>query len=346
MISTVPAGRNLVGVLSSVTNVACDVKGYDLIGDVHGCGLSLELLLEKLGYSKSSGVYSHPGRQVIFVGDIVDRGPRIRESLHLVYDMVQSGNAQIVMGNHEFNFLSYCTRGKQGSGMSYLREHNPRHYRILAETLEQFANYPDEQEMFLQWIREMPVYLEFENFRVVHACWHQRLIDRFESEYPNHVIDDRFLHRSSQRGTFEWALMDRLLRGTHLRLPDGEVMVSKDGYERRFFRTKFWAEEPEYYGDVVFQPDPLPEHIARMPLAEQDFNDLLYYGPEQKMLFIGHYWREGEPETITPNIACLDYSAVKYGKLVAYRLDDETTIQPDKFVWVDVRTEIADELGL
>nr|WP_286238177.1 metallophosphoesterase [Neptuniibacter halophilus] len=321
-------------------------QGYDLIGDVHGCCLSLELLLEKLGYSKKNGVYQHPQRQVIFLGDIVDRGPRIREALHLVYDMVASGAAQIVMGNHEFNFLSYCTRGREGSGLSFLREHNPRHHRILAETLEQLANYPQEQAKFMQWIREMPVYLEFEHFRVVHACWHQRLIDRFEAEYPNHVIDDRFLHRSSQRGTFEWALMDRLLRGTHLRLPEGEVMVSKDGFERRFFRTKFWAEEPELYGDVVFQPDPLPEHIALMQLTEQDYNDLLYYGPEQKMLFIGHYWREGEPAPITSNIACLDYSAVKYGKLVAYRLDDETTIQPDKFVWVDVRKEIADELAL
>jgi len=301
----VPAERNLVGVLSSEIKVTSEVKGYDLIGDVHGCFLSLELLLSKLGYSKRNGVYSNPGRQVIFLGDILDRGPHIR--------------------------------------VSYLREHNPRHHRIVAETLEQLANYPDEEEMFLQWIREMPVYLEFDRFRVVHACWHQKLIDRFEAECPNHVIDDRFLHRSSKRGTFEWALMDRLLRGTHLRLPNGEAMVSKDGFERRFFRTKFWTEEPEFYGDVVFQPDPLPEHIARMPLTEQDYNDLLYYGPEEKMLFIGHYWREGTPAPITSNIACLDYSAVKYGKLVAYRLDNEKVIQPDKFIFVDVRKEIADE---
>ena len=53
-------------------------------------------------------------------------------------------------------------------------------------------------------------------------------------------------------------------------------------------------------------------------------------------MFVGHYWMEGDPEPITPNIACLDYSAVKYGKLVAYRMDDERELDRNKFVWVDV----------
>ena len=74
-------------------------KGYDLIGDVHGCALSLQLLLQKLGYSKKAGVYQHPQRQAVFLGDIVDRGPRIREALHIVRDMVDAGYAQIVMGD-------------------------------------------------------------------------------------------------------------------------------------------------------------------------------------------------------------------------------------------------------
>ena len=50
----------------------------------------------------------------------------------------------------------------------------------------------------------------------------------------------------------------------------------------------------------------------------------------------GYCWRSGRPAPIRDNLACLDYSAVLYGKLVAYRLDDETRIDPHKFVWVDV----------
>jgi len=134
--------------------------------------------------------------------------------------------------------------------------------------------------------------------------------------------------------------MDRLLRGTHLKLPNGEVMVSRDGFKRRYFRTKFWANNPQRYSDVVFQPDPLPEHVARMPLTDRNRQDLYHYASTEKPLFIGHYWCEGDPLPLTNNIACIDYSAVKYGKLVAYRYDYEKTLSADKFVWVDVRTEV------
>lgn len=318
-------------------------KGYDLIGDVHGCALSLELLLQRLGYSRKKGIYSHPDRQAIFLGDIVDRGPRIRESLHLVRDMVEAGTAQIVMGNHEFNYLSYCTPGREGSGMEYLRTHNPRHLRILNETLEQLANHPQDQQDFQRWILDMPLFLEQDQFRVVHACWSQQHIDQFLQQQNGNCIDDDYLHRSAIEGSQEWETMDRLLRGTHLKVPNGEVMISKDGYKRRFFRTKFWAQNPQYYIDVVFQPDPLPEHVARQQLTEQDYRDLIYYGEQEPLLFIGHYWCDGEPKPVAPNIACLDYSAVKYGKLVAYRLDDEKVIDPAKFVWVDVLREIRGE---
>lgn len=317
-------------------------KGYDLIGDVHGCAISLQLLLEKLGYVRRAGVYSHPDRQVIFLGDIVDRGPHIREALHLVRDMVEAGQAQIVMGNHEYNFLCYCTESPANQDDPFLREHNPRHFRILKETLEQFANHPGEQKDFMEWVRTIPLFLEFDNFRVIHACWHQGLIDRFKSIYPEPYLTDELLYKSAVKGSFEWVVFDRLLRGTHLRLPNGEVMVSKDGYKRQFFRTKFWLDNPQYYIDVLFQPDPLPEHIARMRLTETEYQDLLYYDEQQPLLFIGHYWREGKPTAIRPNIACLDYSAVKYGKLVAYRYDGESEIQQNKFVWVDVRKEVVE----
>ena len=314
-------------------------RGIDLIGDVHGCAISLCLLLDRLGYRRINGVYQHPERRALFIGDIVDRGPHIREALHIVRAMVDAGHADIIMGNHEYNLLCYLTPAPDGEG--YLRAHTPRHQRILQQTLDQFAGHEAELQEYLDWFLQMPLFIETERFRAVHACWHQALIDRLLREHGSNRIDLDFLVRSAREGSFEWELIDRLLRGTHLRLPNNEMIVSKDGFRRRFFRTKFWAEAPQRLADVVFQPDPLPEHIARRPLTEQQRADLLYYGPEEKLLFMGHYWCEGMPAPLTDNIACLDFSAVKYGKLVAYRLDDETRLRPERFVWIDVAREVG-----
>jgi len=88
---------------------------FDIIGDVHGCGDSLIALLETLGYEKRAGVYQHPSRTAIFLGDLVDRGPKIRETLHLVRDMVKHGSAQMVLGNHEIAAIRYLTPARPGS---------------------------------------------------------------------------------------------------------------------------------------------------------------------------------------------------------------------------------------
>lgn len=312
------------------------VKGYDIIGDVHGCAETLVRLLARLGYSKRAGVYRHPQRQAVFLGDVVDRGPHIREALHLVYDMVAGGAAQMVMGNHEYNALGYTIPAPPGSGRRYLREHNERHNRLIAETLEQFANHPADWRDFLDWFLTLPLFLELPGCRVVHACWDRQLIRTFKQRFASNCVDIDFIVESAEKNSFAGQVMDRLTRGTDMRLPGDCVLHSRDGYQRHFFRTKFWARDPQTYRDVAFQPDPLPDSIADRPISSADRRKLLTYDIEEPPLFVGHYWLQGRPRPIQPNIACLDYSAVKYGRLAAYRYDGEAQLSADKFVWVYV----------
>ncbi|UCH96832.1 MAG: AAA family ATPase [Candidatus Aminicenantes bacterium] len=88
---------------------------FDIIGDVHGCYDELEELLGRLGYDVTGNneddpmkgpIFSHPrGRIVVFLGDIVDRGPRIIDCIKLVYNMVKFGSGLCVPGNHDMKFL-------------------------------------------------------------------------------------------------------------------------------------------------------------------------------------------------------------------------------------------------
>ena len=311
-------------------------RGYDLIGDIHGCAHTLERLLDALGYRLQAGVWRHPRRQAIFLGDLVDRGPRIREALHLVHGMVVAGEALCVMGNHEYNALAWSTAAPPGSGRQHVREHTPRHARLIKETLEQFEAYPAEWRAFLDWFYELPLFIDAGRFRVVHACWDAGLIEPLRAQFADGRIDEHFLQASAVHGSFANTVFNRLLRGTDMRLPHGLTLTSDDGFTRAHFRTKFWEENPQTYGDIVFQPDALPELAAQTPLSELQKNELLKYGADQPLLFVGHYWRSGKPAPIRANLACLDYSAVLYGKLVAYRLDQEKRLDPRKFVWVEV----------
>jgi protein phosphatase len=94
-----------------------DLTGpFDIFGDIHGCCDELESLLSDLGYLRrelnpgdkiwGTLYYSHPeGRKALFLGDIVDRGPRVLDSLRLVRNMVYTENALCIPGNHDIKFL-------------------------------------------------------------------------------------------------------------------------------------------------------------------------------------------------------------------------------------------------
>ncbi len=73
---------------------------YDIIGDIHGHAPALKELLHKMDYKVVNGVWQHPGRKVIFVGDYIDRGPAIRETLDIVRTMAENDTAIALMGNH------------------------------------------------------------------------------------------------------------------------------------------------------------------------------------------------------------------------------------------------------
>lgn len=99
-------------------NLKHETGPFDIIGDIHGCFDELVELMDELGYqqaSESGGFvdsFVHPqGRKVVFLGDLVDRGPKIPQVLRLVMKMTGEGRALCVPGNHEMKLLRKL-RGK------------------------------------------------------------------------------------------------------------------------------------------------------------------------------------------------------------------------------------------
>ncbi len=127
-----------------------DVHGpFDIVGDIHGCYKEMVELIRKLGYTirevdddgNNFGIeVTHPEqRQLIFLGDLVDRGPDSPAVLKLVMSMVRSKVAYCVPGNHDLKLQ------KKLKGKNVAIKHG------LAETLEQLEHEPPE---FLHEVRE------------------------------------------------------------------------------------------------------------------------------------------------------------------------------------------------
>ena len=195
-------------------------RGYDLIGDIHGCGHALARLLDQLGYRLQGGVWRHPRRQVIFLGDIIDRGPHIREALHLVHAMVEHGQAHCIMGNHEFNALGwYMPAPPAAVAISCA---NTRHASLgCCRKPSSSSSTTPRWKAFREWFYDLPLFLETERFRVVHACWDNRVIARLRPLLNDGRINPAILREAGLPGTFICQALDRLLRGTDMPLPEG-----------------------------------------------------------------------------------------------------------------------------
>jgi hypothetical protein len=109
---------------------------YDIIGDIHGHASRLEQLLERIGYERDAGGWSHPDRQAVFVGDFIDRGPEQIETYRLVRSMIDRGAALAVMGNHEFNAVAFKTLHPEQPGEP-LRPHTEKNRNQHAAVLGQ-----------------------------------------------------------------------------------------------------------------------------------------------------------------------------------------------------------------
>lgn len=304
---------------------------FDVIGDIHGCARTLSALLDRLGYRQTDGVYRHPDRRVVYLGDFIDRGPYQREVIAIVRAMVGAGTALAVMGNHEFNAIAYATPDPHGE--TFLRprtENNAHRHRAF---LDAYADHPDDYAAVIQWFRTLPLWLDLGGLRVVHACWDQQWIDRLQAASTDSYLDEALLLAASRRGTWQRTAIHTLLNGKEIALRNGRSFRDKDGMERHRIRVRWWDHGATTCRDAYLGPESARTHIPEDEIYGEHLVDYTHDGAP---VFLGHYWLEGNPEPLAPNIACLDYSVARPGgRLVAYRWQGEKSLTVEHMVSMD-----------
>jgi protein phosphatase len=161
---------------------------FDIIGDVHGCCDELEELLARLGYEDKrldppdpvfgARSFAHPqGRRALFVGDLVDRGPRILDTVALVHNMVAAGQALSVPGNHDLKLI------KKLHGRDVTVAHG------LARTLAEINALPAESRAgliprLIEFFESLPSHYLLDNGKlaVAHAGIRATMLGRISKE--------------------------------------------------------------------------------------------------------------------------------------------------------------------
>mmetsp|Transcript_39639 Transcript_39639/g.157625 ORF Transcript_39639/g.157625 Transcript_39639/m.157625 type:complete len:366 (+) Transcript_39639:326-1423(+) len=147
--------------------------------------------MDRMGYDYE-GCHGE-GRIMVFVGDLIDRGPDSISVVRLVRRLVEAKRAYCILGNHELNVLL----GKANSGSKWLygekesliRDKKDRH------TLQALADEATRCEI-LDFLQNLPIVLERSDVRVVHAAWDDAAVDKLRSSKLRTVLDAYYFYKS------------------------------------------------------------------------------------------------------------------------------------------------------
>jgi bis(5'-nucleosyl)-tetraphosphatase (symmetrical) len=258
------------------------------IGDLQGCLESFERLLSRLP----------DPRRLIFVGDLVNRGPQSLATLREVRRRVESDQAVALLGNHDLHLLAV------DAGVRPLHD---------SDTLQEVLDAPDRREL-IDWLRTVPLAHAEGGYLFVHAGvppqWTLQQTLVCAAEVSTRLRRDdyrRFLERMYGNDPKIWS--DALHGDDRLRFIVNALtrlrVVEADGRMRLKFKDSA-AEAPA--GTVPWFDH--PDRATR----------------ESRIVF-GHWSTEGLVRR--SNVIGLDTGCVWGGRLTALRLDDGTLFQVD-----------------
>lgn len=230
-----------------------------------------------MGYDKKGG---HPeGRRLVFLGDLVDRGADSPAVVELVKQLVEAGRAQCILGNHELNLLRDET--KDGNGW-YTQPEKVDKYRSVPVS-------PDQKKDFREFLLTLPLALENDDLRVVHACWNAKSLTLLEKQedhigaldayrYFEDKLESNFVPENMTKESLDLILKDSS--------PRPELVKSLADYETAYQMgnpVRVLTSGEEAPASEVFAAGGKWRMVAR-----QKWWDCYV---DETPVIVGHYWR-------------------------------------------------------
>jgi len=189
--------------------------------------------------------------------------------------------------------------------------------RSSSASVEQLK--PQELRSYLEWFRTLPMWLDLDGLRAVHACWDEESITPIAQAVKEHGgLTSEFLHAACKKRGFLFAPVEVILKGKEGKLPAGASFQDKDGHVRTEIRARWYLSPSGHtYRTYALQSD---EIACDLGLEDAVVASATPYPATAKPVFVGHYWLSAQrPELLADNVACLDFSVAKGGFLCAYR---------------------------
>lgn len=262
----------------------------DIIGDIHGEWTVLRQLLDHLGYDSGG---EHPaGRRLVFIGDLCDRGPDSPEVFSFVRRLVASGGAQCVVGNHELNLLRQSA--KEGNGWFFDHDHDQAEGKF--HDSRRVA--PEDREEILAFLNSLPLALENEQLRVVHACWQDDKVAELRQPQANSVIElyehfelatEAKLESSgiNQGASAEQQAYAAAIKDPNAQVPMLPALAAQDELYQMGNPVRVLTSGVERRTSQPFYSSGKWRFVERVPWWDE-------YS-EKKPVVIGHYWRWAQP---------------------------------------------------
>ena len=304
---------------------------YFVFGDIHG---HLDPLLRLLKQIDVDPQNVPDNVHLVFVGDLIDRGPQSREVVTLVKELVESGKASCVMANHEFNFVNFNTRTSPTSDQ-YRRPRNDKNLTEIAETWASYRIDGRFQKSLIKehvdWFKSLPIALEFEGFNVIHACWHEPSLNMLEKRDNGYFLSDSQWESAWVENSPLGQAIETLCKGAERTLPNGITFSDPNGVERNKARVCWWNREPSSWVEYMRAPGVDMAQFERLDVpSNQEFTI-------EKPTLFGHYWMTGVPSVLSSLTACLDFSiaANPMGYLACYEFrSGDTELSNDRLHFV------------